>query len=171
MPSYARGFTLIEALIALTIIAMLLGLGVPALTQLIHGQQLQTASHSLSAVFAYARGESIKRRCPVLITPIDDHWEHGWRVFADLNSNGQLDGAEPLLLEGAALPVGVIIHGNTPVRHYIRYTPTGSAKMQSGAFQAGTLSICHQSGEQPVRQLILSATGRLRRAKGPAGLC
>ncbi|WP_137887435.1 GspH/FimT family pseudopilin [Pseudomonas sp. 2FE] len=171
MPILTRGFTLIEALVALAIIAILLGLGVPALTRLIHGQQLQTANHSLLAVFAYARGESIKRRCPVLIAAIDGQWENGWRVFADPNSNGQLDDAEPLLLVAAAPPAGVVIHGNTPVRHYIRYTPTGSAKMQSGAFQAGTLTLCHADEQQAIKRLVLSATGRLRSSRGQPGGC
>jgi type IV fimbrial biogenesis protein FimT len=171
MSIYARGFTLIEALVTLAITAILLGVGVPAMTRLLQSQQLQSSSYSLASTFAFARSESIKRRCPVLIESIGGQWAKGWRVYADLNGDGLQAAAEPLLLTGPALPNGVIIQGNTPVQRYIRYTPTGSAKMQNGAFQAGTLSICHQSGEQPVRRLILSATGRLRRATGPAGPC
>lgn len=171
MLTVTRGFTLIEALVVLAVIALLSTIAPPALSFLIEGQQLKSADTNLAAALAYARTESIKRQRPVLVMAIESDWALGWRVFADLNSNGQLEGSEPVLLEAMASPAGTVIHGNAPVRNYIRYTPNGSAKMQSGAFQAGTLSICHQSGAQPVRQLIISATGRLRRTRGPAGPC
>lgn len=167
----ARGFTLIEALAALAIIALLSAMAPPALSNLIEGQRLKTADTNLSAALSYARVESIKRQLPVVVIASEGDWATGWRVFADLNDNGQLDGPEPVLLKATASPAGTVIRGNSPVRSYVRYTPTGSAKMLSGAFQAGTLSICHQSGAQPVRYLIISATGRLRRTRGPIGSC
>ncbi|MOA67911.1 hypothetical protein D3C78_1952840 [compost metagenome] len=57
------------------------------------------------------------------------------------------------------------------VSRYIRYTPTGEAKMHNGAFQAGTITLCHADGEQAIRKLILNPTGRLRTVKEAAGSC
>lgn len=166
-----RGFTLIEMLVALAVIALLCAIAPPALSNLIEGQQLKTAETNLAAALTYARTESIKRQRPVLVIATGSDWALGWRVFADLNNNGQLDGSEPALLEATASLAGTVIRGNSPVRSYVRYTPTGGAKMLSGAFQAGAISICHQSGAHPVRKLIVSATGRLRRMRGPIGSC
>ena len=101
----------------------------------------------------------------------DGDWASGWQVFVDLNNNGQLDAGEPLLREEAALAADVIAKGNTPVRRYIRYTSLGSAKQLGGAFQAGTLTLCSVSGEQAIRRLVLSATGRIRREKDDPGPC
>jgi len=171
MPILIRGFTLSEALVALALSALLLGLAVPAFTQLTHRQQLITASNDLLATFAYARQESITRRCPVLIDNLNGRWENGWRVFADSNGNGLLDEDESLLRQASPLPAGVRVSGNSPVRRYVRYTPSGSAKMQSGAWQAGTLTLCHADGQQAIRRLVLSATGRLRSSRGEPGGC
>ena len=76
-----------------------------------------------------------------------------------------------MLRSGDGVASGVRISGNTPVSRYVRYTPSGEAKMQNGAFQAGTITLCHSDSQQPVRRLILSATGRLRTVQEAAGSC
>lgn len=171
MPTRTRGFSLIELMVTLALGAILIGLSVPSLTRMTQAQQLKSASHTLHSSLLLARSESIKRREPVLVSAQDARWANGWRVFADLNGNGLEDATEPLLLQVDAQPENVRIQGNTPVRQYVRYTPDGSAKLLGGAFQAGTLSLCQSNGEQPVRQLILSATGRVRRSQAAPGDC
>ncbi len=165
------GFTLVELLTSLGILTLLATIGVPATQQFVGNQQLVSASNMLAANLSLARSESIKRRQPVLIDNADGDWASGWRVFVDLNNNGQLDDGELLLRQEQSLPKGVIAKGNTPVRRYIRYTPLGNAKLLGGAFQAGTLTLCHTSGTQAVRRLVLSASGRLRRERGEPGPC
>lgn len=167
----SRAFTLLELLITLAIGALALGLAIPGTQSLAHNQRLISASNALATSLSLARSEAIKRRLPVLVDNIDGSWESGWRVFADVNSNGQHDAGEPQLLEAAALASGIIAKGNTPVRRYIRYTPSGSSKLIGGGFQAGTLTLCHATGQQAVRRLVLNASGRLRRAKDEPGPC
>ena len=171
MYRHAHGFTLVELLTTLGILALLASFGVPATQRLVGDQQLVAAGNTLAANLAFARSESIKRRRPVMVDNGDGDWASGWQVFVDLNNNGQLDAGEPLLREEAALAADVIAKGNTPVRRYIRYTSLGSAKQLGGAFQAGTLTLCSVSGEQAIRRLVLSATGRIRREKDDPGPC
>lgn len=166
-----RGFTLIEAMLVLVLLSLLLGIAVPAARQMINGQQLRQASIDLSMALILARQESIMRRQLVVLDNEDGEWSSGWLVFVDQNGSGVLDTGELVLKRGDAIATGVRISGNTPVSRYIRYTPTGEAKMQSGAFQAGTITLCHADGEQAIRKLVLSATGRLRTVKEAAGSC
>lgn len=171
MAGIARGFTLIEALVALTLITLLVSLGVPAMTQFVRAHQLNSASLALLTSFSQARQASITRRVPVLVDNQGGNWSAGWRVFADQNNNARWDEGEEVLAEVGPQPDRLIIKGNAPVRRYVRYTPTGRTSMPNGAFQAGTLVLCHADGKLPARKLVISATGRVRRTKGPPGDC
>lgn len=171
MQQNSHGFTLVEALVAMLVVAIIVGTAIPAFGRILHSQQLSSTSNRLVGAFILARAEAIKRRSAVLVEAIGDDWSDGWSVYADLNGNGSQDLDEPLLLQVTDLPQALSIQGNSPVSRYVRYTPDGSAKLKGGSFQAGTLNICSQNEELAVRQLILSATGRVRRSKAPASAC
>ncbi|HYQ39571.1 MAG TPA: GspH/FimT family pseudopilin [Pseudomonas sp.] len=171
MLQITRAFTLIECLVALALLAIMAGIAAPGFTHLIHAYQLRAASTDLGLALIQARHEAITRRRPVLIDNEDGAWDNGWRIFVDQNANGTLDTGDLVLRRGEAIAAGMRISGNTPVSRYVRYTSSGEAKLQNGAFQAGTLTLCHASGQQPLRRLVLSATGRLRTVKEEAGSC
>lgn len=166
-----QGYTLIETALVLALISLLLSVGTPALLQMLHGQQLRAASIDLAMALTLARQEAIMRKHPVLVANKNSNWAEGWQVFVDLNSNGTFDAGEPVIREGDAIAHGLRISGNALVKSYVRYMPNGLAKMQNGAFQAGTITLCHTDGEQAIRRLVLSATGRLRTFKDAAGSC
>jgi len=170
MPFLSRAFTLIDLLTCVALASILLGIGVPALMSMVHDQRVRSASLGLLQSAMLARNESIKRRQPVLVRARDKDWSKGWEVFVDLNDNAQREPHEPLLAQRSA-PGGVIIKGNSPVAHYLRYTPTGQTKRLGGAFQAGTVTICHINGKQSVRRLVLSSVGRLRSVADKPGGC
>ncbi|HUE92925.1 GspH/FimT family protein [Pseudomonas sp.] len=171
MHHHAHGFTLPELLTTLGILTVLTNVVLPGTLQFIDNQRLITASNNLAADLMLARSESIKRRQPVQVDNGDGNWQSGWQVYVDLNNNGLFDEGEPILRQGQPLPRGVIAKGNTPVRRYVRYTPLGNTKLLGGGFQAGTLTLCHASGNQAVRHLVISPSGRLRRARDQPGHC
>jgi type IV fimbrial biogenesis protein FimT len=61
------GYTLVELLVTLAVLAILLTGAVPAFTDLIDSQRLRAAAQQIAADLRYARGEAVKRHAGVPI--------------------------------------------------------------------------------------------------------
>lgn len=66
-PSYT-GFTLIEMIVTVAVLAILLGLAVPAFQDTLAKRRLVGAAEQLYADLHYARGEAIKRNADVMVS-------------------------------------------------------------------------------------------------------
>jgi type IV fimbrial biogenesis protein FimT len=78
-----RGFTLTELMITLTVMAILLGVGIPSFRSFVDGQKLKSASYELMTTITIARSEAIKRNTSVTIAPVTTGaWASGWTVKA-----------------------------------------------------------------------------------------
>jgi len=91
----ARGFTLVELMISITILAILLGMAVPAFNDAVLGGKLSAFSTNLVASTQLARSEAIKRNQTVRMCASSDGtscgvssggWEAGWIVLLADNS-------------------------------------------------------------------------------------
>lgn len=80
--SSSRGFTIIELMIVVTVLAVLMAVAAPAMRSFVINQRVKTASFDLYSTLAYARSEAIKRPGgQVRITPTTaSNWEDGWTV-------------------------------------------------------------------------------------------
>jgi len=170
-PSLQRGLSLAELLAALGILAVVMLIAVPGIASMGNGMKLSAMSNDLMSHLYLARGESIKRHGRVALCKSADGvsctstggWEQGWIVFHDSDNNGVRDAGEPLVARMEALPPGWHLAGNSAVARYISFHPTGTTKLVSGAFQAGTLTLCRESAHATeARQVVLSAVGRPR---------
>lgn len=94
-----RGFTIIELLISITILAILIAVAVPSLTDLISDQRVKNATFDVYASLTLARSEAIKRAANVDIVPTaagQNNWASGWQVQfsgASLKSQDAISGA------------------------------------------------------------------------------
>lgn len=174
------GYTLIELLLTAAIASALMLLALPAMTGMLDTQRRISAVTRFVSSLHFARGEAIKRNGRAVLCKSPDresctlsgNWEQGWIVFHDANNNARRDPGESLLQQQGPLGRRLLLAGNQPVAHYVSYSATGSAKMVSGAFQAGTFTLCPQSGTaDDVRRIVLSGTGRPRTVKGEAADC
>lgn len=176
----SRGFTLIELLIVIAVLAVLAGVGIPSMKSTIRSVELSSASNDLLAALLMARSEAIKRKSRVVICKSADGatcaaaggWEQGWLVFHDANNNGTHENGEAIVLRQQALSGNMRVTGNLTVARYVSYAPNGGTKFSSGAFQAGTITVCsHSAASGPARQIILSSAGRPRVQKTQVDIC
>jgi type IV fimbrial biogenesis protein FimT len=175
-----HGFTLVEALVVLTIASALVAMSAPSYRTLADSIRLTSASNAFLAHLYLARSEAIKRNARVVLCKSVDGvacaasggWEQGRVVFHDANNNGLLDAGEQVLAIEPGLHTDLRLVGNQSVAKYVSFDSTGSTRLVGGGFQAGTLTLCRQSlspGE--ARLIVLNAVGRPRVRKGAVAEC
>ncbi len=78
---HLQGFTIIELMAVMVVVAILATLAAPNLREMIARVRLKTAAGDLHTSLFYARSEAIKRNAGVTIVPVDaTDWSKGWSV-------------------------------------------------------------------------------------------
>jgi type IV fimbrial biogenesis protein FimT len=95
-----KGFTAIELMVVVAIVAILSALAAPSFRDLMDGWRVRSALEEITNTIYYARSEAIKRGGRVSVrkncgTGTNQEWQCGWIVFTDANSNGALNTAAP----------------------------------------------------------------------------
>ena len=76
----AHGFTLVELMISLLLLAVLLGTGVPSFRSMMAEQRLRAISSDLRIALNTARSEAVKRNRNVVLSPSGSGWSGGWSI-------------------------------------------------------------------------------------------
>ena len=174
----SSGFTLLEALVVMALVAVLAGIAAPAMSRLRQEQRMQGLAEALLSSLMLARIDAMRhqQRVTVCARAAEERcapagpWTPGWIVFMDSNANAQRESHELLLQTQSALPTGLKLVGNTTVSRYVSYGAEGRSLTVSGAFQAGTLSLC-QEGAHQAWDLVINALGKPRLVKVSANGC
>ena len=159
---YQRVMSLISLLLSLMIVAITARFASPAYSALTEGQRRQVTAEQLASSLRNARTEALLRHQYVVVHAVNEDWSQGWRTILDVSGQGHLDRSNPVLVEtqgSGRIPIA----GNTPVKHYVRFSPLGEPLLSKGAFQAGTLMF--------VRQGLHRATIRWCWQKAGASAC
>lgn len=171
MVMHQVGFTLAEAVVTLCVLGCFVALAAPAAHDAVQEARLRAATGDLLQHLVLARSEAIKRNARVVLCHSADGvtcsdaggWQQGWILFHDANRNGVRDPQEAILQRINPLPPDLRLSGNGPVERYVAYDALGTTRMVSGAFQAGTFTVCRASADAAdARQIVVSAGGRPR---------
>lgn len=160
-PGRQGGFTLIEQILTMVVLATLACIAVPALGQLRERSQLQVAQSDILVALQHARGLAIHTGRRAMLCPSRDgaqcsdelHWEGGWLVGHYRSERAdQLDGA-PRLAAGSHHRLTIL---STTGRRRIRFQADGSAGGSNASF-----TLCRQGHTEGALAVTVSIAGRI----------
>lgn len=157
-----KGYSLLELVVVVTIVAILATLAMTSFSQLIANHRLRVEANALFHAIHLARKESVMRRRAVSICPSidgsscdeDNDWSQGWLLFENSNGNAPptLDAGEPLLQQHR---ISADIQINSNRRAFtLRSTQLRATN--------GTIKFCDRRDRAESRALVISYTGRPR---------
>ncbi len=159
------GFTLIEALIAMAIVAIGLGIAVPAYSNVAAATHTGSARIDLGESLVTALDHSLLTQVDVIVCSSIDgatcsgsvDWTQGWIAFADIDGNRARGPSETLLRRQSPLQGGTHLR-STAQRTRILFQPHGGVSAGSNV----TFTICDSRGPAMATTLVLANSGRLR---------
>lgn len=158
------GFTLVELLVTIAMLAIQLSLGVPAFAEMLASWQRDRATKAITAHLQLARTEAIKSTRRVVMCNSTDNincapktnkeWKDGWLLFHDLNKNTIRDDDEPLIASTLPMTGILSLKANNSINHFV-FMPSGT--MASGM---STLKVVPRLGH--TQNVTVSRVGRVR---------
>ena len=172
-----RGFTLLELLVTVAIVAILVTVGIPSFIDTIRNNRLVTQTNTFLTALNLARAEAVKRGVRVTVckkssstnscdTADNSIWDNGWIVFVESNSsgtNGAIDTNEETLQIGTALTGGNTLRVGNSFKKYVSFLPTGQTAGSGG--NQDKFRLCDARGAEKGRFIAITLTGRSRARK------
>ncbi|SFV35520.1 MULTISPECIES: GspH/FimT family pseudopilin [unclassified Pseudoxanthomonas] len=178
MPSrrMASGFTLVELIITLAVLAVLIAMAVPSFTALINSNRLAAQSNELVAGLQEARLEALRSNRRVTVCRSTDGatcntaagatWTR-WISFVDTNGNAAVDGGE-VLLRSSSIKAPLEVRSTN---QSLTFRADGMVRVNAtGVLVNNTLNVCIPTTQpaQNKRSVTLAGGSRIA-VTTPAG--
>lgn len=152
----SNGFTIVEIMITISILAILTALAMPSLVQFMARNELVGTSNALISGINLARTEAVTRSTAVGICPSTNGntcaggaWESGFLVFVDDDNNSSFNGGEELIrAESGFTNPAITIAGTAGVDNGITFTADGILAAVGGG---GTIDLTHDTTSIGIR--------------------
>ena len=173
----ARGFTLIELMVTLTLGAILMVIAAPSFVTFQRNSELTSFTNSMVAAINSTRGEAMKRGRYAMLTPTDDtNWNSGWKAFVSFNATTRAyDSTQDLIVVTRdAAPSYLSTTGTNGSAAasppYIMFDASGYSKKKDGSpgnltFKVARNDVATSQENSETRLVIISVTGRVRVCK------
>ncbi len=164
-----RGFSLIELMVVMGVLAILLTIGAPTFMNVIRDNRLLSEVYGLRATLNNARSEALTQRSFVTVCESDDgascantgnDWNRGYIAFTDFNGDGALDPNGP---RGDTIVQSKVLDNDTLTITYsnganrVRFDSRGNALNFSG-----TIIMCDERGVEAARGITVSNLGSVQ---------
>lgn len=164
-PARRCGFSLIELMAILTIVAIMLAIGVPSFHAMLQNQKLTATANALFMSVNLARSEAIHRGTRVDLVPAGDGstWRSGWVIFIDENHDQRPDHNETILYMHAAVDTDMRItprFTDSKVQ-YIAFNGSGRTRTNANSQTSQSGNWLLELGSQS-RKVVINFLGRPR---------
>ena len=176
------GFTLIELMVTISVLAILLGIAVPSFQGFILNSRLTATTNDLASALAVARSEAVKRATRVTVCKTANsgsanptcsttaNWQDGWIVFVDGGVAGAVDGTDSSNILRVFQPTvsnGMAINTGANFNDWLSYLATGVSQGGGvGGLPTDTFTVdfavCPNPATNMARELRVNSTGRVR---------
>ena len=179
-----NGFTLIELMVTIMVMAIVLGIGIPSMTDCVRNSRVTGTANDLLAAMHVARSAAVSRRAPTTVcrsanpmaaTPTCGAGT-GWVVYVDANDvdgdglpdgDGALNAGEEILLANQGPPDSITITTTPAGSSFVSYASTGFLRSVGGTASATGFVLCDSRGNEitagansAARAIVVSPTGR-----------
>jgi type IV fimbrial biogenesis protein FimT len=172
-----RGFSLLELLVVLAVVAVLAGLALPGMQSVVRRYQLDATVADLVGAIDLTRAQAIARGRSVMLVPLEPagvDWGEGWVVFVDTNTDRRPGPDEEVIASHGPLPAQLAFSTSftgSKAPYYIAFNSAGRGCSHTSGQAArwGTLSLFQGTD---VRRIRINMLGRVRvcdPARGLAG--
>lgn len=167
---HSAGFNIIELMVAVAVLSILVGIGVPSFANIIRNNRMATQTNAVIGALNYARGETVIRGQPITVCSanatrtgcVDSmNWGNGWIVFTDRTGEVGVFDEQDVLLQASDQPVSGFA-----------LTATGSFVRFGGGFAQTTTAIFSIVPTERgyctttrARRIDMGPTGRLTSSK------
>lgn len=164
------GFSLIEILVTISVLAILLALAAPSLQALARNNRLTGLTNDLVSTLNFARSEAVKRGGRITVcksansgaaAPICStaaNWRDGWLVFLDTSGTvGVFDGSDVRLKVGQPSSGNATITPNAAYANFVSYLSSGTASASAN------IVVCLETVS---RTISINTTGRIQTSSG-----
>ena len=154
-----RGFTLIELMVALVVLAVFINVALPGFTNMIKDNRVQASQRTMLSAINLARSEASHRNQVVTMAAVNGSWSEGIRIYTDNDAAGNTAftaGTDTLIKDiGGSSDTDLEIKddGNA----FISFR--GNGMLNEGG-NTVSIGICDDRGASHGRAITISLVGR-----------
>ncbi len=166
--SRSGGFTLLELMVGIAVLAVTLGIAIPSYADMMRRNRVTTHTNQLVAAFAVARSEAVKRGAPIAVCSSDatqsecaesEDWSNGWIACTDEGAVAGLCESGETIVQRWSAPAEDQVRIVTTAVEFVRYRADGRTQQPGGTSAVFIVrpTRCHVGD---ARSVTVTATGR-----------